>query len=143
MTRACGIWIASAADDPGGLRRADRAPSGGESARDWLRGTRQEQGRLAASVVTVTEIRGGMRSGERREVGELLATLNLFDVDHRIAVRAADYMRRYRRSHSGIGLGDYLIAATAAVHDLQLATLNVRHFPMWADLTAPFHVSSA
>lgn len=47
-------------------------------------------------------------------------------------------MRRYRRSHSGIGLGDYLIAATQQVHGVPLATLNVRHFPMLPDLTPPF-----
>lgn len=111
---------------------------GVESARNWLLGARRDHGRLAASMVTVTEIRGGMRFGERREVGELLATLHLFDVDQQVAVRAATFMRRYRRSHSGIGLGDYLIAGTQEVHGLDLATLNVRHFPMLPDLAPPF-----
>ena len=41
---------------------------------------------------------------------------------------------------SGIGLGDYLIAATADVKGLVLATLSVRHFPMIKDLQAPFRV---
>lgn len=50
-------------------------------------------------------------------------------------------MRTFRRSHSGIGLGDYLIAGTAEVHGLTLATLNVRHFPMLPGLTAPFSVT--
>lgn len=49
-------------------------------------------------------------------------------------------MRRYRRSHNRIGLGDYLIAATADVQDLQLATLNVWHFPMFEQLKPPFAV---
>ncbi len=47
-------------------------------------------------------------------------------------------MRRYRRSHGGIGLGDYLIAATADVNGLELATLNTRHFPMFPGLEPPF-----
>ena len=41
-------------------------------------------------------------------------------------------------SNSGIGLGDYLIAATADVKGYRLATLNVRHFPMLSDLRPPF-----
>jgi predicted nucleic acid-binding protein len=47
-------------------------------------------------------------------------------------------MREHRRSNQGIGLGDYLMAATA--EGLDLATLNVRHFPMIKDLQAPFRV---
>ncbi|HEX3947231.1 MAG TPA: hypothetical protein VHW47_05975 [Acidimicrobiales bacterium] len=47
-------------------------------------------------------------------------------------------MRAYRRSHPGIGLGDYLIAATARLEGLELATLNVRHFPMFDGLAQPF-----
>jgi hypothetical protein len=47
-------------------------------------------------------------------------------------------MREYRRSHSGIGLGDYLIAATALTEGLELATLNVRHYPMFTALKRPF-----
>jgi predicted nucleic acid-binding protein len=42
-----------------------------------------------------------------------------------------------RRRHLTIGLGDYLIAATAATEGLQLARLNIHHFPMFADLRAP------
>jgi predicted nucleic acid-binding protein len=35
---------------------------------------------------------------------------------------------------------DYLIAAKGAVHGLELATLNVKHFPMSADLAPPFRL---
>jgi predicted nucleic acid-binding protein len=41
-------------------------------------------------------------------------------------------------AHQEIGLGDYLIGATADVEGLELATLNVRRFPMIKDLQAPF-----
>jgi predicted nucleic acid-binding protein len=37
-----------------------------------------------------------------------------------------------------IGLGDYLIAATALTEGLELATLNVRHYPMFPGLARPF-----
>jgi predicted nucleic acid-binding protein len=108
------------------------------AARDWLQAARRDTGPLAISVISVTEVAGGMRSGERREVTRLLATMRPFGVTERISWRAAELMRRYRRSHSGIGLGDYLIAATAEVEGLDLATLNVRHYPMFAELAPAF-----
>ena len=110
------------------------------AARDWLIGARTA-GPLAVSVVSVTELIGGMRSVERREVWQLLASFRVEPVTETIARRAGDLMRQYRRSHNGIGLGDYLIAATAEVRGLELATLNVRHFPMFQHLQAPFAIT--
>jgi predicted nucleic acid-binding protein len=49
-------------------------------------------------------------------------------------------MRVYRRSHPGIGVGDYLVAATADIEGLELATLNVNHYPMFPGLVAPFEI---
>jgi predicted nucleic acid-binding protein len=111
---------------------------GFEPARDWLEATRRESGRLGASVVTVSEILGGMRSPERSAVAQLLSSLRLLTVTEVIARRAGELMRRYRRSHVSVGLGDYLIAATAEVQGLELATLNVKHFPMFEGLQPPF-----
>jgi predicted nucleic acid-binding protein len=111
---------------------------GVKAARDWLVGARTEHGVLAASVVAVAEITGGMRSPERREVNRLLNSLRVLPVSEAIAHRAGEFRRRYRRSHSAIGLADYLVAATADVHGLRLATLNVEHFPMVDGLKAPF-----
>jgi predicted nucleic acid-binding protein len=110
------------------------------AAQDWLLAARRDTGPLAASVVSLTEVAGGMRSAERREVSRLLSSLRTFPVTDRVAWRAAEFMREHRRSHQGIGLGDYLIAATADVEGLDLATLNVRQFPMIKDLQAPFRV---
>jgi hypothetical protein len=103
-----------------------------------MQDARRRTGRLGASVVTIVEVAGGKRSGERREVTRLLSSLQSFAVTERIAWRAAEDARTYRRSHSGIGLGDYLIAATAQVQGLELATLNVKHYPMFPGLAAPF-----
>jgi len=111
------------------------------AARDWLLAARTEAGvSLAASVVTATEILGGMRSTERTAVARLLASLRLQPVNEVIARRAGELMREYRRSHSAVGLGDYLVAATAKVQGLDLATLNVKHFPMFEDLRPPFRL---
>jgi predicted nucleic acid-binding protein len=92
---------------------------------------RQSSGPLAIGVVSLTEIAGGMRSPERREVMRLLGSMQRFEVSGQVAWRAATLMREYRRSRTGIGLGDYLIAATALTEGLELATLNLRHYPMF------------
>lgn len=107
------------------------------AARHWLMETRRE-GPLALSVVSIAELAGGIRSSERREVWRLLASFRAEPVTEVIARRAGDFGRQFRRSHSGIGLGDYLIAATADVKGYRLASLNVRHFPMLSDLRPPF-----
>jgi predicted nucleic acid-binding protein len=111
---------------------------GNTNARDWLVQARRISGPLAMSVISLTEIAGGMRSPERREVMRLLGSMQRFEVTEQVAWRAATLMREYRRSHSGIGLGDYLIAATALTEGLELATLNVRHYPMFPALDRPF-----
>lgn len=110
---------------------------GRPAAREWLE---HERGRelLLISATSVTEVTGGMRSSERSTVRSLLDALTCVPVSCEVAERAGAYQRTYRRSHSGISLGDYLIAATAAAAGHGLATLNVRHFPMFPDLVAPF-----
>ena len=109
------------------------------AALDWLLAARRRD-QLAISVITITEITGGMRSNERREVWALLDTFRVQPVTEVIARQAGEYMRSYRRSHSGIGLGDYLIAATAKTTGQELATLNVKHFPMFTELDPAFEI---
>ncbi len=111
---------------------------GNAAAREWLVTARQSSGPLAISVVSLTEVAGGMRAPERREVMRLLGSMYRFEVSEQVAWRAATLMREYRRSHSGIALGDYLLAATALTEGLELATLNLRHFPMFPGLARPF-----
>ncbi len=111
---------------------------GKAAARDWLVRARQSSGPLAISVVSLAEIAGGMRPPERREVMRLLGSMQRFEVTEQVAWRASTLMQEYRRSHSGIGLGDYLIAATALTEGLEIATLNIRHYPMFPKLERPF-----
>jgi predicted nucleic acid-binding protein len=110
------------------------------AAHEWLARARRETGRLATSAIVIAEVAGGMLSPERTQVTRLLTSLRVFSASERVGWRAAELRRRYRRSHPGIGLGDYLVAATAQTEGLDLATLNVRHFPMFPDLTAPFEL---
>jgi predicted nucleic acid-binding protein len=90
------------------------------------------------SEVTRVEVFRGLRSGERRLTDRLLGTLRWLSVDEVIARRAGELGRRWRPSHRGLGTVDLIIAATALEHDLEIATLNVRHFPMINGLRAPY-----
>jgi predicted nucleic acid-binding protein len=109
---------------------------GDERATELLTSVTNEE-RLA-SVLARVEVEGGMRSGERSQVASLFSVIRLLPVTDAIARRAAEHLRRYRRSHSGIDLVDYVVAATAELHDAELVTLNVRHFPMFRGLRAPW-----
>lgn len=86
------------------------------------------------SVVSRIELEGGMRSGERAEVARLLGVVTLVPVSDAIAQRAGEFLREFRRSHQGIDLADYMIAATADIREAGLSTLNVKHFPMIRDI---------
>lgn len=91
-----------------------------------------------ASVLSRTEIEGGMRSAERADVASLFGVLRLVPVSDAIAARAGHHLRTYRGSHQGIDVVDYVIAASAEIHDARLATLNLKHFPMFAGLARPW-----
>lgn len=91
-----------------------------------------------ASVISRAEIEGGVGTGERQDVARLFQGLELAPVTDAIARRAGAELRRHRRSHPGIDLADYLIAATAEEHGAALVTLNVKHFPMVAGIRPPW-----
>lgn len=95
------------------------------------------QDRLA-SVLSRTEIEGGMRSAERADVARLFAVMHLVPVSDAVASRAGEHLRRYRRSHQGIDIVDFVIAASAELHEAQLTTLNLKHFPMVKGLRRPW-----
>lgn len=93
---------------------------------------------LLASVVTKAELIAGMRSHERRATRQLLAAMRWIDVTDEIAERAGEHARRFRASHTGVGLPDYFIGATAEHLGAELWTRNVRHFPMFPGLRPPY-----
>ena len=90
------------------------------------------------SAITATELMAGVRDArERRCIEGLLAHYRILDIGAEIACLAGDYVRRYGPSH-GVDPIDALIAATAMTHALELATLNVKHFPMFKGLRRPY-----
>lgn len=95
-------------------------------------------GEAIASVTTKTELLAGMREAEEAKTVRLFGNLTLIPVDDRIATRAGALAHHYRSSHPGIGLADYLIAATALLFGAELWTQNPRHFPMFESLEPPY-----
>ncbi len=90
------------------------------------------------SEITRVEVLRGVRSPERSTVERLFRTLRWVGLDEALARHAGELGRRWRRSHPGISTSDLVIAATAEELGLELATLNVRHFPMFEGLQAPY-----
>lgn len=90
------------------------------------------------SEVTRIEVARGLRSSERASAEQLFRTLHWVPLDEPIARRAGELGRRWDRHRPGISLADLVIAATAEQVDAELATTNVRHFPMFEDLQPPY-----
>ena len=78
------------------------------------------------------------RSAERKNAEKLFTLIDWVPVDKAIARRAGDLGRRWRRSHPGIGVADLAIAATAEQIEDTVATRNLKHFPMFKGLRAPY-----
>ena len=90
------------------------------------------------SEITRIELLRGLRSGERRAASQLLDALDWQPIDARIARRAGELGRRWRRSHPGIDTADLAIASTTQLSGSELATTNTKHFPMFEDLAPPY-----
>lgn len=84
---------------------------------------------LAMSVISLTEILAGMRTGEREQTEKLFELFVILDADEQIARKAGEYLNLYRRTNQ-IELGDALIAATASMSGAELVTRNLKHYPM-------------
>lgn len=90
------------------------------------------------SEVSRVEVMRGLRSDERRSAEQLFQRLRWIDVDEGVARTAGELGRRLRRGHSGVGVADLIIAATAEEVRLPIATTNIRHFPMVKGIRAPY-----
>jgi hypothetical protein len=93
---------------------------------------------LHASEITRIEVLAGMRPAEEDDTRALLSTLVWHPVDADIAEEAGALGRQWLPSHHTIDSADLAIAATAVRTDARLLTRNVRHFPMFTDLQAPY-----
>lgn len=95
-------------------------------------------GPLHASEVTRLEVLAGMRAGEETATHGLLGVLTWHALDEKVAEVAGELGRRWLPGNRGIDSADLAIAATAVALDAQLLTRNVKHFPMFSGLSAPY-----
>jgi predicted nucleic acid-binding protein len=93
---------------------------------------------LHASEITRLEVLAGMRPPEEDATRSLLSTLIWHAVDADVAEEAGALGRQWLRSHHSIDGADLAIAATAIRTGSRLLTRNVRHFPMFTGLQAPY-----
>ncbi|MGH8862377.1 MAG: type II toxin-antitoxin system VapC family toxin [Jatrophihabitantaceae bacterium] len=93
---------------------------------------------LQASEITRLEVLAGMRPAEEDATRSLLSALAWHPVDAEVAEDAGALGRRWLPGHHTIDGADLAIAATVIRTGCHLLTRNVRHFPMFADLRAPY-----
>ena len=100
---------------------------------EWLRANEAE---LAVDPVILGEIHFGidrMPPGQRRKRFELwfaegVENLVCLPIDAATGIRWAQLLAKLRASGNAMPFKDSLIAATALVHDLTVATRNIRDF---------------
>jgi predicted nucleic acid-binding protein len=103
----------------------------------WLR--TQSTKFLFLSAITIHEVRQGIElapAGAKRHALEVWLTSHvlpgfagqILPIDAEIAEESARLVVRAKKNGHTAELADALIAATAVVHGLKLATLNRRHF---------------
>lgn len=90
------------------------------------------------SAVTITELYSGVRSKkEERYMEDLLESIEILEVNQKIARDAGLLRKKFSKSH-GTGIIDSIIAATALFHQIPLATFNQKHYPMIKNLVVPY-----
>lgn len=98
----------------------------------------RRSGPLHASEVTRLEVLAGMRPHEEEGTRGLFGAFTWHPVDERLAEIGGELGRRWLSGNRGIDSADLAIAATAIAMDARLLTKNVKHFPMFDGLSAPY-----
>lgn len=93
---------------------------------------------LWSSHVVRAELLAGMRAEEEGATRDLMQLISWAEVDESVAEAAGALGRRYLRSYPGIEVSDLIVAALAQHLDAELKTVNVKHFPMFEGLKAPY-----
>ena len=112
---------------------------------DYLRGNEEAsrflesiQENLCVSAMTVAELYAGARNDrERSSLDKFVEAFSVLPVNKTISKKGGEYRRKYGKSHN-VDLIDALIAATAVINEMNLFTLNKKHFPMLTKVSLPY-----
>ena len=89
-------------------------------------------------MITVAELYAGVKDDhERQELDDFVDLFHVFPLTTETARIGGLHKRDYFKSHA-VGLADGIIAATAEIHDADLKTLNIEHYPMLKGLKPPY-----
>ena len=89
---------------------------------------------LFISIITAMELVAGcLNKAEVANIEILVADFNLIHLSPNISAKAYELILAYSKSH-GLAIPDALIAASAVIQNLDLATDNERHFKMIPEL---------
>jgi len=92
----------------------------------------------SVSALTVTEVLRGVRNvREQALFDQIFHQWQVVPVTLHISTLAAEFLRLYHASH-GLDMVDAIIAASAKIHELELVTLNLKHFPMFPGIARPY-----
>ena len=111
---------------------------GHKGATDALMHAVDEGAELWSVAVVRAELLAGMRESERQRTFALLDALRWIGVDTQLADQAGELARQWLRSHRHIDTVDYVVAAAARSIGAELWTRNIKHFPMFDGLAAPY-----
>jgi predicted nucleic acid-binding protein len=89
---------------------------------------------FAISVITKLEIGVGIGKGQKDYWDDVFDKLTILPLTETEIDKATEIIQILRKSNKMIGLQDILIASTAIVNDLKLATLNLKDFERIKDL---------
>ena len=85
---------------------------------------------LACCPINITDVHMGMRPEEATSTEVFLDSLEFYPITREIAKKAGTLYQLARKSGHTLALADLTIAAVAICNDLQLATDNLKHFPL-------------
>jgi predicted nucleic acid-binding protein len=85
---------------------------------------------MLISPVVVAEVYAGAFPREHADIEAFFGLCQRIDIDHTTAREAGLYANAFGKSHHGISLEDFLLAAAAKLNRCPLWTGNRKHYPM-------------
>jgi len=79
------------------------------------------------AIVWIETIQGSKSKSEIRSIEQYLDSYQLIPIDDEVSEEARRLIKQYSNSH-GLMLADSIVAATCVVYNLELLTLNLKHF---------------